>query len=261
MHTPKEEMMGKTYGIEVGQVYEKLTVIEKRGKGFKWKCRCQCGKEIYCQASYLAAGRSKSCQFCKGKVLVPGQRFGRLVLIEKTRVIYTTLRLAWICKCDCGNTKTVLQTNLLKGFTVSCGCLHKEKMAKINNRYFGRLSGDHFSRIQRLARDRGYDLQVDMEFLWNLFLKQKEICALSNWPIHLGSKPTASLDRIDNDLGYVAGNLWWVHKDINRMKNDHTLEDFYKTCKDVATALFHRMKDKKSFLPEYVTPNPLPPST
>jgi hypothetical protein len=35
----------------------------------------------------------------------------------------------------------------------------------------------------------------------------------------------ASLDRIDNSLGYVKGNLHWVCKRVNYMK--HTMQDEY----------------------------------
>lgn len=36
---------------------------------------------------------------------------------------------------------------------------------------------------------------------------------------------TASLDRKDNKLGYEEGNVWWVHKMVNRLKNNYSLEE------------------------------------
>jgi hypothetical protein len=44
---------------------------------------------------------------------------------------------------------------------------------------------------------------------------------------------TASLDRIDNDLGYIEGNVAWINKDINRMRNIFTIEHFIKTEKHI----------------------------
>lgn len=35
----------------------------------------------------------------------------------------------------------------------------------------------------------------------------------------------ASLDRIDNDLGYVAGNVWIVSWKANQLKNKHSFDD------------------------------------
>jgi len=41
---------------------------------------------------------------------------------------------------------------------------------------------------------------------------------------------TASLDRINNDLGYIEGNVQWVHKDVNRMKWAFTQDRFLELC-------------------------------
>lgn len=54
-------------------------------------------------------------------------------------------RTAWICKCDCGNELIVTTHSLRTGNTKSCGCLHKEKVAKqfskdISNQRFGNLT-------------------------------------------------------------------------------------------------------------------------
>lgn len=57
-----------------------------------------------------------------------GQRFGRLVAIEpseKTR----DRRVIWKCQCDCLNITFVESSNLTKGHTKSCGCLHREQSA------------------------------------------------------------------------------------------------------------------------------------
>lgn len=31
---------------------------------------------------------------------------------------------------------------------------------------------------------------------------------------------TASLDRIDSSKGYIEGNIQWIHKELNWLKND-----------------------------------------
>ena len=50
-----------------------------------------------------------------------------------------------MCKCDCGNELIVATPSLRSGNTKSCGCLHKEKVAKqfskdISNQRFGNLT-------------------------------------------------------------------------------------------------------------------------
>ena len=52
------------------------------------------------------------------------KRFGRLVAIELTK---KNNRSAWLCQCDCGNTKIVRADHLQSGAVKSCGCLNAEK--------------------------------------------------------------------------------------------------------------------------------------
>jgi hypothetical protein len=56
---------------------------------------------------------------------------------------------------------------------------------------------------------------------------------LSGLPIIFGTSngvSTASLDRINNNLGYVIDNVQWTHKAINQMKSDRTQEEFLNLC-------------------------------
>ena len=77
-----------------------------------------------------------------------GQRFGRLVVIEKfydTEHQYKNRNARWICQCDCGNQKIIVGTDLRNGKTQSCGCLHKEQLSKklgldLIGKQFGKLT-------------------------------------------------------------------------------------------------------------------------
>mgnify|MGYP003351787189 CR=1 FL=1 len=67
-------------------------------------------------------------------------------------------------------------------------------------------------------------LKEGLEYLNDLFIEQQGKCKLSGIEISLPKKwndknYTASLDRIDSDKGYEKGNVQWVHKHINVMKN------------------------------------------
>lgn len=82
----------------------------------------------------------------------------------------------------------------------------------------------------------------DWEYCWDLFLSQGKKCSLSGIDLVIEksicrkrgqSNITASLDRIDSSLGYVEGNLQWIHKDINYMKQDLDEEYFKKLCKEI----------------------------
>lgn len=78
------------------------------------------------------------------------------------------------------------------------------------------------------------------EFLEEHYTKQNGKCALSDLEIRFPSfgekatSQTASLDRINSDLGYIKNNIQWVHKDINKMKWELSQDRFLELCKLIA---------------------------
>ena len=58
-----------------------------------------------------------------------GQRFGRLVVIERAGTSKNG-QVIWRCLCDCGKEADVLSISLRRGLTRSCGCLSREKVSE-----------------------------------------------------------------------------------------------------------------------------------
>lgn len=94
------------------------------------------------------------------------------------------------------------------------------------------ISRTYISSCKNGAKRRGYEWQVSDDDLWNQWLIQNETCALSG--IKLIHGVNASLDRIDNSIGYVKGNIQWVDKQINKMKSDFDQAEFKELCRLVA---------------------------
>lgn len=70
---------------------------------------------------------------------ITGQRFGKLVVIARTRA-NSQGNVIWECRCDCGNTAYVKGVNLRNGSTTSCGCMSCIGRKKdITNQRFGKL--------------------------------------------------------------------------------------------------------------------------
>ena len=71
------------------------------------------------------------------------QRFGRLVVLyrDNDKPKGHGHHAYWICKCDCGNIKSVDGYHLRHGDTKSCGCLQKERAHEAN---FQDISGQQF---------------------------------------------------------------------------------------------------------------------
>jgi len=83
------------------------------------------------------------------------------------------------------------------------------------------------------------ELNITIEYAWDIFISQERRCALSGLELAFPkvSKDknwTASLDRIDSSKGYVEGNVQWVHKDVNIMKNKFDNQYFINMCKKIA---------------------------
>ena len=117
-------------------------------------------------------------------------------------------------------------------------CSKKDRFKK-DYRGIGELSGAHITRIKSalVRKTKTLAFRVSKTYLWKLFLKQDQRCALSDFPIILSKKisnTTASLDRIDSSKGYIKGNVQWIHKDINKMKMNFNQQYFIDTCKLIA---------------------------
>lgn len=52
-----------------------------------------------------------------------GDKFGKLTIIAPAKKRYKENKTAWLCSCECGSEKTILQNALRRGTTRSCGCL------------------------------------------------------------------------------------------------------------------------------------------
>lgn len=176
---------------------------------------------------------------------ITGKRFGKLVVIS-----VDTLKKGqyyWKCKCDCGTEKIIQGGHLRSGHTTSCGCSWY-KYGKDNATWKGHkeISMRFYKSIIYNAQSRKLDFNISIEYLWDLFIKQSRLCALSGLPLVFGAnngkvEGTASLDRINSSMGYIVGNVQWVHKTVNNMKWDMSQEYFLQLCKTISE--YHKIKN------------------
>lgn len=141
-------------------------------------------------------------------------------------------RLAHV-RCACGKAEYKRLYHLKIGRCTSCkSCASKRTAVKcpppVNRTGCAGLSGTYWVQLRAGAKRRGIAFDLTPEYAWSLFTGK---CALTGVDVTLTPKSkTASLDRIDNDKGYEEGNVWWVHKEVNRLKNNYQLADLYKWC-------------------------------
>ena len=241
----RKDLRGKRFG--------KLTAISiaptQNGNSY-WNCKCDCGKEKIVMTRKLTSGNTKSCGCLKEKLYLVSYKYGNLTVLEEDRNS-KSLFSYWICKCSCGNTKSVRGTSLLSGATTSCGCArkknHKSPMKKFieediperkeNLSYCKEYIKQNMWRyLRRGARKRNLEWSITKDDVNSIYQSQEGRCALSGVPIYLqGKVTTASLDRIDSSIGYIPSNVQWVHKEINFMKSNSSEEKFIKWCKLISS--------------------------
>lgn len=139
-----------------------------------------------------------------------GQRFGRWVVLSKG-----TDKQHWVCRCDCGTTKTVSGYCLKTGESESCGCLrhyltsysknvsHGQSMTKLYSRWLAMKRRCFRKSDPKYPRYGARGITVCRD--WLDFARFYEY--IRN---NLGDCPSGcSLDRINNDGNYEPGNVRW----------------------------------------------------
>jgi hypothetical protein len=95
-----------------------------------------------------------------------------------------------------------------------------------------------FKKYAAGAKERNIFFDLTVEEVAEKLEEQNYRCSLSGQDLSFksqrGKSHLASIDRIDSSKGYHRDNIQIVHKDINKMKLDHSQEYFIEICKKIA---------------------------
>lgn len=154
-----------------------------------------------------------------------GQRFGRLVVVERLVERSNYLSPYWVCKCDCGNEARVLIGNLRNGNSTSCGCGRKEAALASNTTHGMRHTSEY--KIWLGIKVRCYNEKHHSYENYGA----KGITMSDSWRKSfeafyrdMGPRPSSkhSVERRENNKGYSKDNCYWattIEQGNNRRNN------------------------------------------
>lgn len=90
-----------------------------------------CSKLYTADTVRLSFGRQTTCsrkcsyqsRSARLEVDLTGRKFGRWVVVERSKRTAKSGAAYWTCRCVCGESKDIFCSSLLKGASTSCGCI------------------------------------------------------------------------------------------------------------------------------------------
>jgi len=90
-----------------------------------------------------------------------GQRFGRYIVLKRASK-FPSHDIYWLCRCDCGNLRTVRGSSLRSNESKSCGCLAAELTIQRNKKLTKNIVVNSvFRRYKYWAKHRKYEWRLD----------------------------------------------------------------------------------------------------
>lgn len=215
-------MYARTVDI-TGKKFHKLTAISRVGivgRNALWLFRCECGNEKVLRARNVKVKvrPTTSCGCATGYEDLTGRRYGKLEVLERAGND-SSRNARWLCRCDCG-IQTTASGSALRSGKKSCVCLLGESHGEsepetVEYRTWGTMIGRCYNpNAPQFKHYGGRGIRVSDEW------RESYLAFLA----HVGRRPSDkhSIDRINNDGNYEAGNVRWatsVEQNNNKRNN------------------------------------------
>ena len=148
--------------------------------------------------------------------LRPGQRFNRYAIVGYAGVS-SNGKTQWLCRCDCGNERIVVGSNLSNGHIKSCGCLKAEvakaRMTTHGHHPTGKQTPEYTTWCN--IKIRCYNTEADNYAYYGgrgIRVCDRWLNSFENFLSDMGERPSRkhTIDRKNNDGNYEPNNCRWI---------------------------------------------------
>lgn len=182
-----------------------------------------------------------------------GDRYGKLVILEKDTETTPSGRPKYKCMCDCGNTVSKSGNDIRSGHTKSCGCYNSQVASGRLIKNPGESAHNvHYGRYKKQARLRKLQFSLEFDYFVSLTSSECNYCGkpprlfnpyVNALGISTGKLIKSSItrawikvngiDRIDPSKGYIEGNVNPCCSQCNYSKLDYTFDEFIQHTYDI----------------------------
>lgn len=145
-----------------------------------------------------------------------GKQFGRLTVLYRSVENSPDNHPMWVCKCSCGNIKSIRSRSLRTGETKSCGRC-KSTISPLHVRTHKNRLYHTWSEMIRRCSGHGTNARYYHGKGISICDQWKDYDNFADWAERSGYDQNFEIDRIDGDKGYSPENCRWVtHKQNSR---------------------------------------------
>lgn len=169
-----------------------------------------------------------------------GLIYGKLIVVGRDHSVGPAskgVRVRWICKCDCGNVKSITGHALASGETKSCGCFHIESVGALNRSHMMWRTPTY--RTWQAMKSRCNNPK-DSRYV-NYGARGIRVCpeweTFERFFADMGLRPEGmTIDRIRNEEGYSPNNCRWATTEVqsNNKRTNVIWEDESLSVKQLA---------------------------